>query len=147
VLADGTEIIDVHNVSHPQSRNGGANGISVGFTAHYAAMRAHFGAHLSDGIAGENILVETASTIKLSDLGKRLVFQNQAGTFVYLDNLLVAPPCEPFSRFALRQSPPVEAATMKATLQFLDDGTRGFYAVPLSGTIQSGDKVFASDDN
>src|SRR5262249_46110823 len=115
------------------------------FTGHYDAMRTHFGAHLTDGIAGENILVDLQGVLKLQDIGQRIAFQNPAtGELVYLDALSPAPPCEPFSRFALRQSPPVDAALMKETLQFLDDGMRGFYASALQGSVQAGDRVLVS---
>ncbi len=146
VLDSGEEIVDVHNTRHPQSRNNGPNGVSVGFTSHYAAMRAQFGPHLIDGIAGENILVEVQQPFTLDALGESLVFQNPAtGAQVRLESLMVAPPCEPFSRFALQQQPPVAADLMKATLQFLDGGTRGFYASAQSGHVARGDKVFVID--
>ena len=48
-LADGDKILDVHHVDHPRSRNHGrASGLSVGFTAHYGAMRARFGDRVVD---------------------------------------------------------------------------------------------------
>lgn len=147
VLEDGAQIIDVHHADHPDSKYRGENGVSVSFTGHYAAMQTKFGAHLTEGIAGENILVEVDSVIKLADLGRRLAFQNPAASeLFYLQELEVAAPCEPFSRFALQQSPPVLAADMKATLQFLHNGMRGFYAKAQHGTIMAGDRVFACDD-
>src|SRR4051812_414160 len=55
---DGQPVSDVHNLTHPVSKNrGGSNGISICFSSHYAAMRTRFGEHVVDGIAGENILV------------------------------------------------------------------------------------------
>jgi hypothetical protein len=36
------------------------NTISIGFTSHYAQMRARFGEHMQDGIAGENINIDSA---------------------------------------------------------------------------------------
>ena len=147
VTADGGQIVDVHNTTHPDTKNWDGNGVSVGFTSHYTAMRAKFGAHLVDGISGENILIEASHPFALADLGKRLAFQNPAtGELTYLHNLMVAAPCEPFSRFVLRQSPPVEPDVMKSTLQFLDSGMRGFYAAAQSGMVQAGDKVFASSE-
>src|SRR5437867_10710652 len=53
LLHDGTRIVDVHNREHPQSKHGSGNGISVGFTSHYAQMRARLGERLVNGIAGE----------------------------------------------------------------------------------------------
>ena len=32
--------MDIHNRNHPDSRHGSGNGLSVGFTSHYARMRA-----------------------------------------------------------------------------------------------------------
>ena len=41
----GERVLDVHHLRHPQSRqHQGENALSVGFTAHYAAMRERFGA-------------------------------------------------------------------------------------------------------
>ncbi len=66
---DGSIVLDVHHERHRLSKNrGGANGVSLGFTAHYRAMRDRFGDHLADGIAGENILVETDRRFREDDL-------------------------------------------------------------------------------
>ncbi|MGC4108154.1 MAG: hypothetical protein QM753_17660 [Thermomicrobiales bacterium] len=46
---------DVHHRDHPLSRYRGENGVSVGFTSHYATIRGEFGDFLYDGIAGENL--------------------------------------------------------------------------------------------
>ena len=67
----GEPLLDIHHADHPATRNNGTNDISVGFTGHYAAMRARFGPHLPDGIAGENILVESSGIVQASDLGGR----------------------------------------------------------------------------
>jgi hypothetical protein len=53
----GDVVPDVHNATHPHTKFRGDNGLSIGFTGHYAAMRARFDQHLVDGIAGENMLV------------------------------------------------------------------------------------------
>lgn len=64
---------------------------------------------------------------------------------IALDSVIVAAPCAPFSTYALRQ-PDAPPAALKATLQFLDHGTRGFYC-QFSGetpaTIALGDRVYA----
>jgi MOSC domain-containing protein YiiM len=149
VTEDGGKLIDVHNAGHPETRNhDGINGVSVSFTSHYREMRACFGSHLVDGCAGENILIETDRHMSLEDLGKRLAFQNPSGgELVYLDALMVAAPCKEFSHFvnqANLKTAPLSAEQLKSTLQFLDNGQRGFYAASLgSGNIQAGDKVFA----
>src|SRR4029079_19698381 len=77
----GERIIDVHHPRHPASKNQrGLNGISVGFTSHYQAMRERFGPHLTDGIAGENILVDADRALTLADLGAALALQDQDGS-------------------------------------------------------------------
>lgn len=147
LLADGAEWIDAHHAQHPQTRYRGMNPISVSFSGHYAYMRERFGGHMVEGIAGENILVEAVSPrFMIEDLGKRLAFQNEAGgELVYLDDLLAAPPCAPFSQFALQDAAP-PAPRLKETLQCLDHGIRGFYgAVQQPGTIRAGDVVYAVD--
>src|ERR1700694_4918441 len=64
-LAGGGTLVDIHHAAHPDTRHlDRTNDLSVGFTPHYAAMRERFGAHLVDGCAGENILVETAGPIR-----------------------------------------------------------------------------------
>src|SRR4029079_11330029 len=59
LTASGQQLTDVHHADHPESKNHGLlNGTSIGFTSHYRRMRDQFGAHLADGCAGENILIE-----------------------------------------------------------------------------------------
>lgn len=123
VTSDGVvglpeEIVDVHNATHPHSENRQVNPISVGFTSHYALMRRRFGPHVVDGIAGENILVEVDERIRLDDLGGGLVIGGDA----VLTEPIVAEPCEPFTRWAMRGVPGV-----KEGLQFLREGVRGYY--------------------
>src|SRR4051794_39648303 len=57
--AAGTTLADVHHRDHPAGKYRGENPISIGFTSHYEVMRERFGAHVVDGIAGENILIGT----------------------------------------------------------------------------------------
>src|SRR5260370_10057521 len=129
VTANGEQLVDVNNADHPASRNEGANGISVGFTGNSQAMRKKFGAHLTDGCAGENILVELAEAIRLEALGERLAIQSQEnGQWAYLERLKVAAPCVEFSHYALKEFMPVPAEMLRETLIFLGDGRRGFYA-------------------
>lgn len=148
LIADGGQIVDVHNAQHPNTKNQGINGVSVSFTGHYHKMRGQYGPHLIDGIAGENILIEADRKFLLDDLGIRLAFENaQTGEIAYLDDLMVAAPCVEFSHYVNKAnlvSSPLPADQLKATLQFLNDGIRGFYATPFStAAIQAGDRVFA----
>lgn len=147
VTADGKTVVDVHHTGHPDSKNiKGANGLSIGFTGHYRQMRARYGGHVLDGCAGENIVVEADQRFGLDDLGRQLAIQSSAtGQIVYFTQLLVAAPCVEFSHFCNRVSSPLSAEQLKATLQFLDDGIRGFYASvdgQSQAAIRAGDKVF-----
>ena len=152
ITTDGSRVMDIHHEHHPHSHNHkGLNGISLGFTSHYQAMRSKLGERMVDGIAGENILVETGAPLALVDLGGKLAIQNQhTGQFIYLSGLIVAAPCVEFSLFAANHGIPLPAAQLKETLQFLDGGTRGFYArvedLPAAVTVQAGDRVFIVDD-
>ncbi len=148
ITATGEQVIDVHNSEHPASRQrAGRNGISIGFTSHYRTMRARFGPHLVDGIAGENILVETERKQALTSLEHGIVIKSAAtGQFVYLTNVIVATPCVPFSQFAANRQDLADKE-LKHVLQFLDKGTRGFYTTLAGGqqatTIAAGDRIFA----
>lgn len=124
----GEDVPDVHHGDHPASQFRGENGISVGFTAHYTAMRERFGDHLTDGIAGENILIETAEYVDERDIQAGVLIETVDGNSARLGDVCVATPCVPFSRFALHlddDSKPDRALT--GALQFLNDGMRGFY--------------------
>lgn len=126
--ADGTVHPDVHNRDHRISRFRGDNGVSIGFTGHYATMADRFGAHLTDGIAGENILVECDGRHTVDSLGERLLVETSSG-IVRIDRVIVAAPCAEFTRFCLkwpRDERPDRSVT--DALQFLDNGLRGFYA-------------------
>jgi hypothetical protein len=112
-------------------------------------MRERFGPHLADGIAGENILVETERTFLLADLGARLAIQTVGGALLYLAELVVAAPCVEFSQFASDQAERLPPEALKATLQFLHDGRRGFYASsagePDGAIVRAGDRVFIAE--
>jgi hypothetical protein len=145
-LPDGGRLIDIHHARHPATRNNGTNDISVGFTGHYAAMRARFGPHLPDGIAGENILVESSGIVQASDLGGDLAIRPAAGgELIWLRGVRVLPPCVEFSTYAGRSSEP---EALKSALQFLGDGLRGFCGRLPAGaavTIAVGDEVLAAN--
>jgi hypothetical protein len=145
-MADGAMIIDVHHPSHPATRNlERTNDLSVGFTSHYAAMRAEYGEHLIDGCAGENILIESDGRLSLDDLAGGLVIQPADGRQpVRLRVVRHAPPCREFSGYAARSSEP---EAIKAALQFLDEGLRGFYCAfgnPAPAVLRLGDAVLVS---
>jgi hypothetical protein len=127
---NGETIVDVHHREHPSSKNrGGENGISLGFTAHYLAMRRRFGQHLVDGIAGENILIEADSPFSVEDLAAGVVVEGSGGRPLQLRPVIVAAPCVEFSRYALKFPDGARPdATVTEALRFLDAGMRGFYA-------------------
>ncbi|MFN8486611.1 MAG: hypothetical protein U0350_03405 [Caldilineaceae bacterium] len=144
-LENGQAFNDVHHAEHPQSKNRAlTNGISFNFTSHYTLMQQRFGPHLSYGIAGENILIVTDETFAESALAGGVIIQTQDGQMVPLTQIGVAAPCAPFSEFALNleERPPTEL--LKATLQFLDEGVRGFYcqAVGDSAMLHIEDKIY-----
>lgn len=149
VTGDGALVMDLHHVDHPDSHNSaGNNGISLGFTSHYRAMRERFGKRLVDGCAGENILIETDGLVKLEDFGGRVAIRDQdRGQFVYLTNLKVAAPCVEFSHYAAgARMGELLAQQLKETLQFLNEGTRGYYATATNEgepvAVRAGDRVF-----
>jgi hypothetical protein len=148
--ANGQQVMDVHHVEHPASRNRGNNGVSLGFTSHYATMRRQFGDHLANGIAGDNIVIETERIFARPDLGNKIAIRSQEiGQFVSLTKLRVAAPCVEFAEFAANAGLPMSGKELKIVLQFLNDGRRGFYATVDDQSdqmiIQIGDKVFADD--
>jgi hypothetical protein len=99
------------------------------------------------GDAGENILVETAESFSLEQLGDVVFIRTTGSQTIALHQISVAAPCEPFSRYCLGMGTRPPAAMMKATLQFLDNGMRGFYALLQGETaeIQVGDRLFISN--
>jgi hypothetical protein len=148
VEGDGL-ITDIHHRDHPHSKNrNGTNGVSLCFTSHYAAMREAFGAWLTDGVAGENLLIETEFRLGKDDLGTELVLKQRDDNLARLDSVAVATPCVEFARFALQF--PLDARpdpTVAAALRFLNDGMRGYYASYNSPeiTISVGDELFVED--
>lgn len=139
---DGSWVVDVHHRAHPCTKNeDGAHGLSLGFTSHYDIMRDRFGGRITPGCAGENILVAAGRRFTFDDLAPGVVLLAADGQeLARLELLQVAHPCRPFSGWALGTM--VDSDVLKETLQFLDDGTRGFYCRGLSSCILSiGDRV------
>lgn len=148
VTETGENLADVHHRDHPRSRFRGENGVSIGFTGHYAAMRERFGEHLVDGIAGESILVDYDGIVSLDDLANGIVVTSDDGRIVEIGTWAVAHPCAPFSKFCLR-FPEGQKADRRVTeaLQFLENGTRGFNGTyrpdqPQGVEIRLGDTVY-----
>ena len=145
---DGAHVLhDVHHRDHELSRFRGENGVSIGFTSHYLRMRERFGQHLTLGIAGETIIIDTARSYREDDLREGIVVAGQDGD-VHVDLLQIAAPCVEFSKFAM-QYPPDRKADHDLTeaLQFLHQGTRGFYGTyqqpaDAPARITTGDLVY-----
>ena len=137
---EGSWVVDVHHRSHPQTKNeDGLHGISVGFTGHYDAMRERFGERISAGCAGENMIAQNTGRISLNQIAGGLAILGPDGSEkLRFDVLKVAHPCRPFTGWALGRH--VEPDALKANLQFLDDGTRGYrLQTATSGLVGVGD--------
>jgi hypothetical protein len=147
-LVDGHEQIDIHHRDHPATkyRQRDQNGISLGFTSHYREMREHFGDHLYDGIAGENVVIRCDTHMSLEDLGEQVEVITADGRSILISVAQVAAPCREFSIFAANQGAELAAEDLKKALQFLNDGQRGFYAALASNAddavLHVGDKVY-----
>jgi hypothetical protein len=144
----GDDVEDVHNRDHPASKYRGGNGVSVLFTGHYAAMRERFGPHLTDGIAGENILVACDQLVGEEDLTAGLIVATDDGGQLLLEQVVVAAPCVEFARHALRF--PDDARpdlTVTEAVRFLGDGMRGYYAAydGPPAVIRIGDRVYVPE--
>lgn len=143
--ADDAWIVDVHHRAHPDTKNeDGLHGVSLGFTSHYAAMHERLGGRIETGCAGENIIVAAERRFTIGELGGEggaIAIRSPEGRErVRLRLLDVARPCRPFTGWALGRQ--VEPDELKASLQFLDNGMRGFYCVGEgAGTISVGDQV------
>lgn len=148
IAADDTSYIDVHNSQHIKSRNRrDENDISFNFTSHYTKIQRSYGEHIYEGAAGENILIETERRYRLADFGEMLAIQSaQTSEIIYINRLSIATPCLEFSHFVLKNAPEITGAQTKEALQFLNYGTRGFYALlpdmASPALIQAGDMVF-----
>jgi len=138
---------DVHHRDHELSRYRGENGVSFGFTSHYLRMQGRFGPHLTLGIAGENIIIDTSRIYHEDELRDGVVVVGPDGD-VCVDLLEVAAPCVEFSRYAMRY--PLERTSdrrIAEALQFLHQGTRGFngtyrQAPDAPSLMKTGDLVY-----
>ena len=145
---EGKRVLDIHHLEHPGKAYDDDDLVCIGFTSHYAAMRSRFGAHMVDGAAGENIIIDTQKEIWPEELGERIAIENQqTGQIAMLDVTRFAAPCAEFSHFAAHsQDKRLPAKELKDTLQFLGNGRRGFLLVLSEGqesfTVQPGDLVY-----
>lgn len=153
IAADGAEYLDVHNRQHPKTRDAkGRNGISILTTGDYAALRQAYGPHVTDGIAGESLLVDYAPGLARRAMPTEVSIARGATTgdgpdasvaaILTLAGVHVAKPCVEFSRYCLRRTGFDVDDAVRQTLQDLDDGARG-YKMAATGTavIRPGDIV------
>lgn len=151
ITPDGEHVLDIHHIDHPDKKYDNDDLVCIGFSSHYAAMRARFGEHMVDGVAGENIIIQAEKEIWPEELGQRIGFESsETGDITFLDVVKFAAPCEEFSHFAAQsQHKRLPAAELKATLQFLGNGRRGYLLVLSDGqepvNVQPGDRVFVVD--
>lgn len=145
---DDELVLDIHHMDHPDKAYDNNDLVSIGFTSHYEAMRSRFGEHMVDGSAGENIIIDCVREVWLEDLGAQMSIENQeTGMRAVLNVVSFAAPCEEFSHFACRsQHERLPAEKLKATLQFLNNGRRGFLLLLNESqgevVVQAGDRVF-----
>ncbi len=139
----GAPVYDVHHRHHPGSRHRGDNGVSFNITGHYRLMLEQLGQRITDGIAGENILIDYAGPITEQELAGGLAVETRDG-LALIDDIIVATPCVEFSRYALdypADQPPNRRVA--DTVVFLNHGVRGFYgAMREPATFRVGDRVF-----
>ncbi|HUG75716.1 MAG TPA: hypothetical protein VMM81_08650 [Acidimicrobiia bacterium] len=121
---DGAWVVDAHHGAHPRSRAGGRRALSIGFTAHYAAMADRFGS-APLGCAGENIIVETDRIIRAEDLEGDLLVTTGNGE-LRLMGARVATPCLEFTSFLLGRPAVASRSEIAADVASLDEGVRGF---------------------
>jgi hypothetical protein len=136
-------VLDVHHADHPDTRNRRlANGLSLLPRASYAALRARYGPHLVDGVAGESLLLDTDGPWDEADLAGRLLLETADGDRLELEEVTAAPPCVEFSRFCLGLDPGPVGPDVRQALVDLDGGARGFTAqVRGTGRVERGARL------
>ncbi len=146
-LVDGAAVLDLHHADHPDTRNVRCvNGLSLLPVAHYARLRATYGAHLVDGAAGENLLLRTDGPWSAADLHGDLLLEVDGGT-IALREVRAAAPCLEFTRWCLGRTETgalVEGADddVAVALEDLGHGMRGFYLrVAGSGVVRPGARL------
>ena len=136
-ITPGGPVLDVHHADHPDTRHRGRNGLSLLPRAHYDELRSRYGDHLVDGAAGESVLLDTAASWR--SLDGPLLLEAADGGLLELTDPLAAPPCVEFSRFCLGEGSDDE---LRATLEHLDGGTRGYYVTAAgTGRVERGARL------
>jgi hypothetical protein len=136
-------VMDVHHVDHPRTRDPRGNGgVTVMGTGDYARLRADYGDHLTEGVAGETILLDAPDGLARRPMPTQITVLTAGGP-IALARVEVADPCVEFSRYCLGLEPsPIVGDDVRRALVDLDDGARGYRAVADgSGVIALGDEV------
>jgi hypothetical protein len=136
-------LLDVHHRDHPESRARGDNAVSIGFLGHYAALRRRFGDHVTDGIAGENLVVDDPGRVERHHLAGGVRIDGEP--VVGFGAAAVIEPCVEFSRLVLDEPD----TSVTEVLQELRGGMRGYYLeVPTADVVRvrRGARVLASPD-
>jgi hypothetical protein len=135
----GQDILDIHHRDHPHSGYSKNNAISFNFTSHYQKMQQQFGDRIYLGCAGENIIISSEQIFTQAMFSNGITIESREEASV-LEMIEATPPCAPFASWVLAvENPPVHS--LKSTLQFLQHGTRGFYA-----TYSGVDKIIRVGD-
>lgn len=148
---DLTHLVDVHHKLHISQKfkwvDDMSNGIAVGFTSHYDAQRATYGAHVVNGVGGENIIIETDRQYLDGVFNDDLYIQSAALDMLFKCHVPgIVPPCVEYAGFCANQVERLSEDAMKRTLQDLGNGKRGYYLnfvdrqEPI--TLAVGDAVF-----
>ena len=106
------------------------------------ALRARYGQHLSEGIAGEGILLDAPDGLAGRLHGTGWVLHTAGGS-IEVDQVGVAEPCVEFTRFCLGLPPSSEVGSdVREHLALLDHGARGYKGVAAAtGLLAVGDLV------
>jgi hypothetical protein len=151
-LPGGEHVLDIHHLDHPGKAYDDDDLVSIGFTSHYDAMRAEFGQHMVDGIAGENIVIDNPTEIWPEDLAGTVTIENQdTGRLATLNLVSFAAPCVEFSQFCVQdQHSKIPTNRLREILRFLGRGRRGYLFVLDDKidevTVRAGDRVLISED-
>ena len=125
------EIHDVHHSQHPRSKHRRSSAISFNVSENYDRISRQFQFEQVVGYGGENLIIELVEGVDLAGILGNPEMTLLIGTMRrpqgMMTGIKVAKPCVPFSEYVLNQETKPSAELIKDTLQFLDDGMRGYY--------------------
>ncbi len=141
---DGGWVLDRHHTAHPAETRAHRSDriLSIGFSRHYKLIEDEFG-WAPPGVAGENIIVDTADRLHHQDVAGGFVIRTSGGD-VELDPPDVLDSCVPFSKFLLRDKGTPVRRVVQAR-KFLGAGMRGYSMgasrIPEYAAVRTGDLV------